>query len=136
MASNRIRGDPETQVVVLDTNAVLMLFEFSVDFSSELTRLLGRYRLIVPSVVVRELQVLSTTRGPGTRQMHAKAALRFIQNIEIVKAEGRTGDDAVFFLAKQMKATVVTNDKNLRTRLRSEGLQVVFLRGKQTLCME
>ena len=46
MASDRLWGNPDKKVI-LDSNAILMLFEFSIDLRSELTRLLGKYEVII-----------------------------------------------------------------------------------------
>ena len=58
MAPNRIRGDSGRRFVILDTSAIFMVFEYSIDVEQELTRLLGVYNIIIPSAVVDEINIL------------------------------------------------------------------------------
>ena len=76
MASDWIRGDKIHKTVILDSSAILMFFEVSVDWKKELDRLVGSYRLMVPTTVARELEILSTHRKD---QKKAAAALKLIE---------------------------------------------------------
>ena len=73
MASDRLRGDKKEKTVILDSSAVMMLFEFSIDLEDELTRLLGGYHVILPRPIVDELRFLSEHRK-GKKRQNAKAA--------------------------------------------------------------
>ena len=59
MASDRLCRDRKERIVILDTNALMMLFEFSIDLESELNRLLGANSIFVPTTVLDELKFLS-----------------------------------------------------------------------------
>ena len=135
MASDRVRGNRYENIVILDTSAVLMLFEFSLDFDGELTRLLGRYRILVPQPVIHELEALSQ-RGAGKKNRNAKASLQVIKNYDHVDAVGETVDAALVNLARKINGCVVTTDQGLRRRLQKAGVSVIYLRGKQTLVLE
>lgn len=135
MASDRVRRDSQKKIVILDTNAILMLFEFSVDLHAELRRLLGSYQLVIPTSVVQELKHISQ-QGDGLKNRNAKAGLTLIKDIEQIEIHDLKGDEAVFSLAKQLQGIVVTNDRNLRLRLKEQSLPVIFLRKKQMLSME
>lgn len=132
MAFNRIWS---FKTVILDSSAVLMIFEFSVDLEAELTRLLGRHKAVIPKSVFDELRFLSQQQD-GRRRQIAKAAMQFIKKFEIVNTKIENADDAIFNLAKDTDWVVVTNDKELRKRLRNVLLPVIFLRGKKTLMLE
>ena len=132
MASNRIWS---FKTVILDSSAVLMIFEFSVDLEAELTRLLGRHKIVIPKSIFDELRFLSQQQD-GRRRQIAKAAMQFIKKFEIVNTKIENADDAIFNLAKDTDWVVVTNDKELRKRLRNVLLPVIFLRGKKTLMLE
>ncbi len=132
MAFNRIWS---FKTVILDSSAVLMIFEFSVDLEAELTRLLGRHKVVIPKSVFDELRFLSQQQD-GRRRQIAKAAMQFIKKFEIVNTKIEYADDAIFNLAKETDWVVVTNDKELRKRLRNVLLPVIFLRGKKTLMLE
>jgi len=135
MASDRLWGNRTEKVVILDSSAIMMLFEFSIDLEGELTRLLGRCCIIVPAPIRTELTVLSL-RGDGRKYQMAKASLKLIERYEVVDVDEKTADDAVFSLAKETNGIVVTNDKELRGRLKEISLSVIFLRAKKRLVLE
>ena len=82
MASNRLWGDRIHKTVILDSSAILMLFEFAIDLEKELTRLLGNYYIVVPTPIIRELEFLSKN-GTGKKKAKAKASLKLIKNFVI-----------------------------------------------------
>ena len=135
MASDRIWGNREEKIVILDSNATMMLFEFSIDLEDELTRLLGKHRIVAPKPVLEELKFLSE-HGKGKKKWMAKASLKLIEKYDIVDVDETTGDDAVFTLARETNGIVVTNDRGLRNRLKKISLSVVFLRAKKKLVLE
>ena len=134
MAFDRLRRNREEKTVILDTSAILMLFEFSIDLDDELIRLLGRFRVIIPRPIIEELRLLSK-QGNGIKRQNAKAALELINRYKIVEGKG-SGDDSVLFIAKKLNGIVLTNDRNLRKRVKDASLQTIFLRGKHRLVLE
>jgi len=115
------------KAVILDTNALLMPFQFKVNLDRELKRLFGEIPVFVPSSVLGELANLP--------DKNSKAALALARKYKIVETELR-GDDAVLDLAIRREGAVVTNDKGLIARLREEGLPVVRLRSKRYLVVD
>jgi rRNA-processing protein FCF1 len=134
MAFNRLWGDSKEKTVILDSSALMMPFEFSINLEDELTRLLGKFKILIPKPIVDELIYLSKN-GKGRKKRLAKPALDLMKNYEIVDSEGR-GDDSVLNSAKKFKAIVVTNDRNLRNRIKELSLQTIYLRGKKKLVLE
>ena len=134
MAFNRLREDRNGKTVILDSSAVMMLFEFSIDLEDELTRLLGKFHIVVPRPIFEELKLLSE-KGKGKKKLIAKPSLELIKKYEIVNAEGN-GDDAVLKLAKKFNGKVITNDRELRKRVKESSLQTIYLRGKSRLVLE
>ena len=59
MASDRLWRDREGRIVILDSSSILMLFEFFIDLEDELTRLLGRFRILIPKPIFDEIVFLS-----------------------------------------------------------------------------
>jgi rRNA-processing protein FCF1 len=55
MASDRLWRDRKGRIVVLDSSSILMLFEFSINLEGELTRLLGKFRVLIPRPIFDEL---------------------------------------------------------------------------------
>ena len=135
MASNRLWSDREEKKVILDSSAIIMLFEFSIDLDDELTKLLGRYRIIVPQPILKELEFLSEN-GKGKKKIYAKASLKLIQRYDVLDTNDKIGDDSVLFLAKKLEGIVLTNDRELRNRTKNLSLHTIFLRGKKILALE
>lgn len=114
-------------IVILDSNALLMIFQFGINLESELSRLLGKYEAVVPITVKNELGTL--------KDRHAKTALSFSERYRTVSAKGNA-DDSILELAEKEKGVVVTNDRILKKRLREKNIPVVFLRAKTHLEIE
>jgi len=134
MAPHRIRRNLQTRQVILDSSALLMLFEFSLNLDSELTRLLGVYDVVIPLPIIDELKTLSQ-RGDGRKSRMAHAALQLAQTFAHIAIAGK-GDDALMAYAQTHACIIITNDKALRKRLKEIPRQVIFLRNKKTLVIE
>ncbi len=115
------------QTVVLDTNALLMPFEIRINLDLALNELLGEARIIVPGPLVGELKHLD--------HKFAKAAIALARKYEIIPTE-ESGDNSVIELAKRERAYVLTNDKELRRRLRREKIPLIYLRSGTHLTLE
>jgi rRNA-processing protein FCF1 len=136
MASDRVRGDKSGKIVVLDSSALLMFFEFSVRVEDELMRLLGLYHVVVPIAVVRELEVLAQVAS-GKKKIKAIAALNLLVDYEVVPTPSdMDADEAVIAVALKMKGIVFTNDKELRQIAKTKKLPMIFLRGKKKLVLD
>ena len=134
MASDRLWPNRNEKRVILDSSAILMLFEYSVNLEDEIAHLIGKFKIVIPSPIVNELKFLSES-GDGKKRQKAKAALGLVKRYEIVDTEG-SGDDSILNLAKKINGIVVTNDKELRRRIKDLSLRVIFLRGKKKLVLE
>jgi rRNA-processing protein FCF1 len=135
MAFDRVRGDKIHKTVILDSSAFLMFFEFSVDWEKELFRLLDGYCIVVPTEVIKELEVLSKQTA-SERKRKAAASLKLAERYETVVTIAGNADDAVIEAAKKTHGVVVTNDTELRKRLNHDSIPVIFLRGKKKLALE
>jgi uncharacterized protein len=117
------------RLVLLDTNAILMPFQFRIHLDSELQRLLGSVDVAVPGPVLAELQVLAEN------DRTARAALQLAGKYRTIEAPG-SADDALLDIAKAQGAVVVTLDQPLLDRLRKENLPRIFLRSRSHLAVE
>ena len=137
MAFNRLWRNRNIKLVILDTSAILMCFEFSIDLDSQILDLLGKCKIKIPKPIYDEINILSN-HAKGIKKIKAKAALKLIKKYKIISKDEivESGDDAIIQYAKNLSAYVVTNDKNLRKRLKNELIPVIFLRGKQKLFLE
>jgi len=132
MASDWIRGNRSEKTVILDSNAVMMLFEFQINLEDELIKLIGKNKIIIPKTIINELDFLSKN-GKGKKKINAKASLELIKKYEIVDIDIKNADDSIYQLAKQTCSYVLTNDKELRQRLKKISIPVIFLRAKKKL---
>jgi rRNA-processing protein FCF1 len=127
-------------LVIPDTNFLLVPGQFGVDIIGELNRVLDvRFRIAVPNVVLRELEVIERkSRGKDLMaiRMAKKLAERF-ETLDIGRFGERPIDDQIFeFAVKNKRVIVCTNDKGLKRRLREKGVPVVYLRSKKILELE
>jgi len=115
------------QTVILDTNALLMPFEIRMNLDLAVMRLIGECRMIVPGPMIGELKRLD--------HKYARAALELARKYESIPTSV-TGDDAVVELALTTGGYVLTNDKELRSRLRKLKIPLIYLRSHDHLVTE
>ncbi len=115
------------QKVVLDTNALLMPFEFKMNLDLELANLFGEFEAYVPGPVIGELK--------RSDSKHAQVALKRAGKYQRYETSTQ-GDAGVLEVAKALGAMVVTNDYILRRKMRQEGIRAVFLRSRKRLVIE
>ena len=115
------------QTVILDTNALLMPFEMRINIDIEIANLVGDARIIVPGPLVGELKHL--------KHKFAKAAIQLARKYEIYQTDA-SGDEAVIEAALRTEGYVVTNDKDLRTKLRKLNIPMIYLRSGTHLILE
>ncbi len=114
------------RALVLDSNGLLMPFQFRLNIDREIERLLGEVRVLVPSSVLGELNRM------GSKE--AKSALALASKYEAVQT-ALSGDDAVIEVAERFSAAVLTNDRELIGRLKAKGIPVLRLRSGRFLVM-
>ncbi|MCX6671686.1 MAG: hypothetical protein NTX92_07185 [Euryarchaeota archaeon] len=135
MAFDWVRGDKIHKTVILDSSAILSFFEFFIDWEKELSRLLDGYCIVVPTEVIKELEVLSKQTA-SERKRKAAASLKLAERYQTIETIAGNADDAIIEAAKKTHGVVVTNDTELRKRLKRESIPVIFLRGKKKLSLE
>jgi len=115
------------QNVVLDTNALLMPFEFRLNLDLELKRHLGACQISVPGCVIGELH--------RSKNKHAQVALSLARKYPVAET-GTQGDAGVIEVARRLNAFVVTNDVILRSKLRKLGIRTIYLRSGNHLTID
>jgi uncharacterized protein len=122
--------------VIMDSNALFVPLQFKIDIFSELQRLLNRnFELILLSPVKRELETLAQKSSTKIRK-NAAFALSLTEKCKYVKVSEKPKeqiDDAIVRVAKAWNATVFTNDKLLKKKLRDISLPVIYVREKSRL---
>ncbi|MHB8587106.1 MAG: type II toxin-antitoxin system VapC family toxin [Thermoplasmatota archaeon] len=133
--AKRAVGTSEKRIVILDTNALMMQFQFHVDIEGELRRIMDfAYEIIVPDSVMAELADLASVAS-GKDAQEARMAMEFAKHFRTMEAPAE-GDAGILRLAEKVQAIVVTNDKLLRARLRAKNIPNVHLRSRAFLTLE
>ena len=127
----KARGIP----VLLDSSFLLIPLEDGVDIFSELERLMGLPRCLVPRPVIEELRRLREMASPSEARKIG-LALKLAERCELLDvelAEGEDVDDLLVRLAQELRCPVATKDGELRRRLRKIGVPVIYLRQRAYL---
>jgi len=124
--------------VILDSNFLMIPFQFNLDIFQEIEYLLQKkVDFVVPSSVKNELTVISSRGGEGAPE--ASLALQLASRCRVVEVhldQGETVDDAIVKASQKLGAVVATTDIELKKRLRDINVPVVYLREKSKLEIE
>ncbi len=124
--------------VILDSNFLLIPFQFRIDIFEELNDLLGKAEPIVLSTTLEELKRMAE-KSHGKRRMEFSAALKLAEKCEVLRVKRgalESYDDVILRVAGELEIPVATNDAELRKRLRRAGLATIYLRQKARLVIE
>jgi hypothetical protein len=116
-------------MVLLDTNALTLPYQFKIDLVGEIRKLVPDAQLVTLSQVVGELKHISD-RAAG------KFALEIInkEGIRVVESTG-PADAALLRYASENGAALCTNDIALKKACKEKGVRVIFMRKKRILEM-
>jgi len=109
--------------------------QFKVDIFNELERLAGgKVELVTIPQVMEELRRKASQSGKSASQARLALQLAERHGVRLIEA-ARSGlvDELIVQTAKKLGCTVATNDRQLRRRLRSTGVPVVYLRERSHL---
>lgn len=118
---------------MLDTNFLLLPYQFRVDIRRQIEELLeAPHELIVPTGVVSELRKLG--KGRGKEGAAARFALKLVglMGAKKVRSSGNV-DGWIAEYAVREGAVVCTNDVGLRHKLKNGGVKMIVLRSRSRL---
>jgi len=120
------------RVVIIDTNFLLVPFQFRIDLFSELEYLIEMsHSYVISSGSIAELKKIAEKNGKNA--IAARLALKMVEansnRIEIVRSTKHV-DDWIVEYAEKRGAIVCTNDKGLRKRLKNADIKIIALKGK------
>lgn len=117
---------------LLDTNFLMIPYQFRVDIYSELTEF-GKPSFYTLDLVIGELEKI--TKRPGKNAKYAKLALLQLkqEGVRVLLAGSKKTDTEMVRIAKEKNLAVCTQDKGLIKRLRSKKIPVITLRQKRYL---
>ena len=126
----------ESVKVILDSNAFFVPLQFKIDIFDCLEQLLKRkHELILLSPIKRELEAFAKKGSPKMRK-NALYALKLAEKCKYFEVESpasELADDVIVKIAKEWKALVFTNDRQLKKRLRDISMPVIYVRQKSRL---
>lgn len=107
-------------MIILDTNFILTCIKQKINLFGQLRENFSEYYVVIPSVVVAELEKLKEDRKLKLAERNAAGlALQLIEkeNVKIIKLEGEA-DDAIVNYALNNKSVVGSLDNGLRKRVK------------------
>jgi rRNA-processing protein FCF1 len=123
--------------IIIDSNALFIPLQYKIDIFSELCRLLNRnFELVLIPSVKKELENLAQKKTSAKTRKNAQFALTFIENLtqlNVLERANEQTDDAIVRIAKKLNAPVLTNDKQLKRKLRDISMPVIYVRAKSHL---
>jgi uncharacterized protein len=120
--------------VLCDTSFLMVLVSKPISKFDEVERNIGKLNILVPTIVIEELNILQQKAGPK-RSMTAKTAIEIskarFKVIEIVKS--RHVDDAIIEYAIKHNCAIATIDTDLRKRLIKNKILVITISNNRLL---
>ena len=114
------------KIVLPDTNIILWTFSGGIDFREAITSAAPGYEIMIPTCVLNELKKLETKQSD--------AALAFCEKIKTIDIGKGYADDLLIKSAKK-GYLIATNDKEILTHLKKEGINALRIREKNKLIM-
>ncbi len=113
--------------IVLDTNIILDALKFKVDLIEELKRI---------CYFKYEIKILDKTLKEIENKPNSKLALKWLKekSIKLINAENGYVDELLLKLPKNY--IIATNDKALKTQLKSKNHPIITLRQKKYLMIQ
>ena len=126
------------KIILLDTNFLLIPYQFKVDIFTEFDRVCNfNYKLFVLDKSIEELKKI-VEEQKGKNKDAAKIALKLIsiKNIGIIKTKSdKKTDDIILDTAPKDDFIVATQDKDLKRRLITQSIIIIVLRQKKKLAI-
>jgi len=124
--------------ILLDTNFLLIPYQFNVDIFSEIDRImLEKYQLFVLDKTIDELKKITKDEKQKLKNRNAaKLALQLIKakKVKILKTKQDLPVDGL--IVKLKGYIVATQDIGLKKRLKGKKTQIITLRAKKTLIFD
>ena len=116
--------------VMLDTNALLYIERFKVDFFDEIKKELGKTNFYITTHVINELKnIRSQTKQ---REKEVKIALKLLKknNVKTLNIKAENADNSLK-IAAEKGFIIVSNDKELQKRIKRKQGKVIYLSKKK-----
>jgi uncharacterized protein len=121
--------------IILDTNFLMIPFQFKVDIFSEIERVVeDEFEICVLDKSMDELKKL---QGPSADGRAAKAAIAIVakNKLTIVHSPTSYVDAAIVEMAEPGKTIVATQDQKLKMQLKYKNVPIITMRAKKHLIL-
>ena len=119
-------------IAVLDTNFLLLPYQFKIDIFRELDGIVNGYEPVISTTIHNEIKKLSKRKGK--HGMAAKFAMRIVEANEIKTIKTKvTADEWILEYCSKTGAIACTNDIKLKKALKSKKIKVIGLKSKSRL---
>lgn len=119
--------------LILDSSFLMVVSRSKLAETLPLESMLASYKLIIPRVVMRELEKMS--KGKSSKAKNAKVALEVTQRCETIESASGKADDIIMEISRNRKAAVATLDSELISSLRAMQIPVVTLRKNRLVAL-
>jgi hypothetical protein len=122
--------------IILDTNFLMIPYQFKVDIFDEIRRIVeGEYELVTLAGVVKELERIKKSKGKSAAA--AKIGLELIKakNVKVINSDSEKVDNKIIELSDK-NTIVATNDIELKKILKNKKIKIIYLRSRKYLEME
>lgn len=120
--------------VLVDTNAWIYAVKNKVDIQVLIKKKFGIAGIYTPNVVLAELEELSKKAKKGADRAIAKLAVQIIKQKRIPQPKlSGFADTAIADWAVENKGSVLTNDVELKIKLKKLGVKVYCIRQKRLI---
>jgi rRNA-processing protein FCF1 len=120
--------------VLCDTSFLMVLVSKPISKFDEVERHIGKLNILVPTIVIEELNILHQKAGPK-RSMTAKTAIEISKaRFKVIEIEtSRHVDDAIIEYAIKHNCATATIDTDLRKRLIKNKILVITISNNRLL---
>ena len=123
------------KVIILDTNFLMIPFQFKVDIFAEIARICNfSYNLAALDRTVQELESITK----GRHKTSAALALQLLKkkDLKIIRTQSKKPVDDLIVEHAKKGAIIASQDAELRGRVKNNGSRIIFLRNKKFLKLE
>ena len=123
--------------ILLDTNFLMISFQFRVDIFSEIERICNfNYKLFVLDKTIEELKNIYETQK-GKHKEASKIALQLLKlkKVDVIKTGSKKHTDDIILDYAKKDYLVATQDKDLKRKLINFGIEVIVMKQKKMLAI-
>lgn len=142
----------KTNIVIIDSNFILLPFQFKIDYFLEIRQIIeGKLKFVIFQQILNELKAKKRKQQKATKfNRFLQSGLLYLERsnekyqieiLEEIKNEYETTDDfllkkAVVLKREGSNVYLATNDSELRKKAHSQKINIIFLRQKKYLTMD